>query len=71
MTGVVHDVWIKKDSVLAMIQDAVDYVRAHILLFVILAIALYTVISWIRKSLSLVPGSSEVYTGSYTACLLP
>jgi hypothetical protein len=71
MTGVVHDVWIKKDSVLAMIQDAVDYVRAHILLFVILAIALYTVISWIRKSLSLVPEHSEAYTGSYTACLLP
>jgi hypothetical protein len=70
MTGIA-DVWIKKHSALGMMEDAVHYVRARILLFVVLAIALYTVISWIRKSLSLVPEHSEAYTGSYTACLLP
>jgi hypothetical protein len=61
MTSVV-DVWIKKHIVLhGMMEDAVDYVRAHILLFVMLTIALYAVVSSIRKSLSLVPESSEAY----------
>jgi hypothetical protein len=70
MTSLADD-WIKKHDVLDIMEDVVDYLRAHILFFMIVAIASYSVTSWIGSLKSLVRLSKSTYAGSYTACLLP